>query len=355
MQIDERINKLIISPEDTLINAMKLMDKLDLKLLLVMYEKKYIGLISIGDIQRAILKNISITEKIKNIIRTNIRVCYSNDNFDKIKSTMIEFRTEFMPILNNKDELDKIIFWSDIFEEQVESHRKKLKLPVVIMAGGLGKRLKPFTNIIPKPLIPMGEKPIIEIIMDKFNKIGSNEFFITVNYKREMLEYYLDRNISQDYKIHYIREDEPLGTAGSLHLLKDKIKSTFFVSNCDIIINQDLRDVYQYHKSNKNELTAIGAILNKSIPYGIFETGINGQLLNLTEKPEFSYLANTGVYILEHELLNEIPVGKTFHITDLILNLLNNNRKVGIFPISEKSWSDIGEWKSFLDINFNKQ
>ncbi|MBK7981497.1 MAG: NTP transferase domain-containing protein [Ignavibacteriae bacterium] len=355
MKFDERINKLVISPEDSLINAMKLMDKLDSKLLLVMLDKKYIGIISIGDIQRAILKNISITEKIKNIIRSNIRVCYSTDNFDKIKSTMIEFRTEFMPILNSNDELEKIIFWSDIFEEQVESFRKKLTLPVVIMAGGLGKRLKPFTNIIPKPLIPMGEKPIIEIIMDKFNSIGSNEFYITVNYKREMLEYYLDRNMSQNYKINYVREDEPLGTAGSLYLLKDKIKSTFFVSNCDILINQDLRDVYQYHKSNNNELTAVGAILNKSIPYGIFETGNNGQLLNLTEKPEFSYLANTGVYILEHKLLDEIPIGKSFNITDLILNLLNQNRKVGIFPISEKSWSDIGEWKSFWDINLNKQ
>ncbi|MCF6269624.1 MAG: nucleotidyltransferase family protein [Melioribacteraceae bacterium] len=347
-KILNKINGRVIDQDATLRDALKLMDKLDKKLLLVLENNSYKSLLSIGDIQRAIIKNVELHEKVKNILRKNLRVCSISDSEKRIKETMLEFRIEFMPILNKSGELSNIVFWEELFEEEIQKPASlKLKCPVVIMAGGEGKRMRPFTNIIPKPLFPIGEKPIIEVIMDKFNSIGSTEFYLTVNYKFKMLKYYIDNNISSNYSIKYIKEDKPLGTAGSLSLLKNKIKNTFFVSNCDIIIEQDLSEVYKYHKENKNELTIIGSLKHYDIPYGVLETGKNGKLLKLKEKPELTHMINTGVYILEPHLLNEIPLNTFFHITDLITKIINRNGKVGVFPINSKSWLDIGEWTKY--------
>lgn len=346
-----KINGRVIDHNSTLRDALKLMDKLDKKLLLVLENNSYKSLLSIGDIQRAIIKNVELNEKVKNILRKNLRVCTTDDSEQKVKDTMLEFRIEFMPILNMNGELHNIVFWEELFEENIQSTSDKINCPVVIMAGGEGKRMKPFTNIIPKPLFPIGEKPIIEVIMDKFNAIGTKNFYITVNYKFEMLKYYLDNNIFSNYSIEFIKEEKPLGTAGSLSLIQNKIDDTFFVSNCDIIIDQDLIEVYNYHKENKNELTIIGSLKYYDIPYGILETGENGKLLKMQEKPEFTHMINTGVYILEPHLLKEIPSDTFFHITDLINQIINRNGSVGVFPINSKSWIDIGEWNQYWNVS----
>ncbi len=144
-------------------------------------------------------------------------------------------------------------------------------------------------------------------------------------------------------------EEKPLGTAGSLSLLKDKINESFFVSNCDILINQDYSEILEYHLSNKNEITIVAALKHFSIAYGTIETGENGQLVKLIEKPELTLKINSGMYILEPNLLNEIPENQIFDITDLISKLQKEKRKVGVFPVSEKSWIDIGDWKEYLN------
>jgi len=217
------------------------------------------------------------------------------------------------------------------------------------MAGGKGSRLKPITNIIPKPLIPLGEKTIVEIIMNKFIEVGCNNFFMSVNYRADFIKHYFKTLNDDTYKIRYFQEKKPLGTAGSLFLLKDKISTTFFVTNCDIIIEQDYREIYDYHKDVKNELTIVTALKHYKIPYGIIETSENGQLISLSEKPEYTFKINSGLYILEPHLLNEIPENKFFHITQIIEKIKKRNGKIGAFPISEKSWIDIGEWKVYLE------
>jgi dTDP-glucose pyrophosphorylase len=352
-KIIEKLNGRVINKESSLRDALKIMDRLDKKLLLVLDNSVYSGLLTIGDIQRAIIKNIDLDEKVGEILRKNLRICSINDSDKEIKDTMLEFRIEFMPIFGDDGNLVDIILWEELFEEEIATDFIKLSCPVVIMAGGEGTRMKPFTNIIPKPLFPIGEKPIIEVIMDKFSKIGSTNFFITANYKFEMLKYYLDNHISKNYQIEYIKEDKPLGTAGSLSLIRNMINETFFVSNCDIIIDQDLVEVYKYHKANNNELTIIGSMKHYDIPYGILETGENGKLLKMKEKPEFTHMINTGVYILEAHLLDEIPKNTFFHITELITKIIARNGKVGVFPINSKSWVDIGEWSQFWS-NTNK-
>jgi NDP-sugar pyrophosphorylase family protein len=203
--------------------------------------------------------------------------------------------------------------------------------------------------VIPKPLIPIGEKTILQEIMDQFESIGCKKFYMSVNYKYDMIEFYL-KQLDKTYDISFFREEKPLGTNGSVSLLKDKITTPFFVSNCDILIDQDYRDVYEYHKENSNDLTIVTAVKSHRIPYGVITTGENGIMEGLSEKPEKTYMINTGVYILNPELINEIPENEFFHITHLMDKIRVRGGRVGCFPVSEKSWTDIGEWPEYLKL-----
>jgi len=257
---------------------------------------------------------------------------------------MTEFRMEFIPVINDNNEVENIYFWEDLFDINIKIPISQFNIPVVIMAGGLGSRLKPLTNVLPKPLIPIGEKTIIEDIFERFSKHGCSKFYISVNYKSDLIEYYL-LNQKLPYEIHFFKEAKPMGTAGSLSLLKNQIIETFFVSNCDILIEQDYSEILHYHRSNKNEITIVAALKHFPIAYGTIETGENGRLLKLIEKPELTFKINSGMYILEPHLLNEIPEDINFHITTLIEKTLKRNGSVGVFPVSEKSWKDIGSWE----------
>jgi len=344
-----------IKPTCTLLNAMKKMDDNDIKLLIILENNIFIGLISIGDIQRAIIKNISLETVVQEIARSNIKVASIKDDFAVIKKTMIEFRTECMPVLEN-NKLVNVYFWDELFPHDKQINKFPLDIPVVIMAGGKGTRLKPITNVIPKPLVPIGEKPIMEIIIDSFHKLGSNNFYASVNYKADMIKYYFN-SIEHSYNIDYFIEDKPLGTAGSMYLLKDKINTTFFVSNCDIVIDQDYREIYDFHKENNYDISMIAAVKHYSIPYGTIETGANGEMISMQEKPELSFKINTGMYILEPHVLNSIPDNEFLHITDLIENIKRDGGKIGVFPISEKAWMDIGQWNEYHQTlkNFEKR
>jgi NDP-sugar pyrophosphorylase family protein len=147
--------------------------------------------------------------------------------------------------------------------------------------------------------------------------------------------------------MNYFTENEPLGTAGSLFLLREKLKETFFVTNCDILIKQDYAEILEYHYQHKNELTLVAAIKHYSIPYGTVKTGEGGSLKSFREKPDVQFLVNAGMYILEPHLLKEIPENTFFHITDLIDKIKRRGGNVGVFPVSEGAWMDIGEWKEY--------
>ena len=148
---------------------------------------------------------------------------------------------------------------------------------------------------------------------------------------------------------NYFLEEKPLGTAGSLSLLKGKISETFFVSNCDILIDADYSEIVEYHREQKNEITMVTSVKHVQIPYGTVESGEGGQVVNLIEKPEFTFMVNAGFYVLEPHLLDEIPEEKFFHITELIDTVRKRNGRVGAYPVSEKSWCDIGEWEVYRE------
>lgn len=344
---ESKLNDLIISPDSSILEGLKQMDRIRHKLLIVLVENKYRGLLSIGDIQRSVIKNTDLGSPISSIIRHDYIVAKPGDSIKEVKRIMLYIRSEFMPVVDDNGHIVKVYFWEDLFGEKKPESYAQFNLPIVIMAGGVGSRLKPLTNVLPKPLIPIGERTMLEEIFDSFSIHGCDNFFISVNYKAELIKYYIN-NLKLPYRIEFIEETKPLGTAGSLNQLKGKIDQTFFVTNCDILIDQDYSEILKYHNEQKNEITIVAALKHFPIAYGTIETGDNGHLNELIEKPELTFKINSGMYILEPHLIDKIPFNKFCNITDLIWNLKQDNRKVGVFPVSQNSWTDIGDWREYL-------
>lgn len=303
------------------------------------------GVVTDGDFRRAVLTGISLDKPISEI---------SNKNFISVSDgyTKEELENVFLndiaqvPVIHH-GELKGIILRQNLPNISDENiGRPKMNIPVVIMAGGKGTRLEPFTHIMPKPLVPIGNKPIIEIIMDRFAEFGVSEFYISVNYKANMIKaYFEEKPIANN--IHYITEDFPLGTAGALKSVKGIINSTFFVSNCDIIIKSDYSKILSFHKAGKYDLTVVASMHHHTIPYGVCYVENGGDLKEISEKPEYDYLINTGMYVLEPSVLDYIPENTFYHITHLIEALKKNNLSVGVYPVYEKAWIDIGQWEEY--------
>ena len=332
-----------------ILDALKLMDSSKTKLLFVFNKDKFEGILTIGDIQRAILQDANLTSFIQTILDRDKVYATEEESTDAIKNKMAKLRAECMPVIDKKGNLVKVYSWKDLFGSKSQTEYSALNLPVVIMAGGMGSRLAPLTNIYPKPLIPIGEKTIVESIMDKFVNYNCHDFFMSVNYKADTIKNYFNFINNPEYNVSYFQEDKPMGTAGSLRLLKDKINNTFFVSNCDILIEEDYANILEYHRTNKNELTVVAAVKTFSIPYGTIITGENGLLESIEEKPTLSFKINTGLYILEPTLLDDIP-DEFFHITHLMEKLKKEGRRVGVYPISQNDWKDMGDWKEYLKL-----
>lgn len=342
----EKIKNRVIAPDCSILVAMKKMDEIKMKILFIFDDVKFEGILTLGDIQRAIIKGHSLTESVLYILDRNKIYADASEPIDAIKAKMESIRAELMPVLQDGELVD-VYTWEDLFGKATEPQKKLINLPVVIMAGGKGTRLKPITNVIPKPLVPIGDKTILEVIMDQFESIGCHKFYMSVNYKADMMKFYLDQ-LPHKYDIEFFMEEKPLGTIGSVSLLKGMITTPFFVSNCDSINEQDYRDVYDYHVNNHNDMTIVTMVKSFKIPYGVIETGEDGLMTALSEKPELTYQVNTGVYILNPSCIEEIPEGEFFHITHLMEKIKARGGRVGCFPVSEHAWRDMGEWPEYL-------
>ncbi|MEN2768693.1 nucleotidyltransferase family protein [Ornithinibacillus xuwenensis] len=336
------LQDLFISSEVTINEAIKKLDITAKKILLVTEENKLQGIITDGDIRRWILKRGDLTENVGSIMNKSPKFIYEYDK-PKAKDILKQEMIEAIPVLNMEHEVTDIVFWNERFNEKL-NHYQKLDNPVVIMAGGKGTRLEPYTKIIPKPLIPIGDTPIVERIINRFKEYGCHNFHMTVNYKKNMIKAYFN-DLQKDYSVSYIDEEEPLGTAGSLHLLKNKLDSTFFVSNCDILIDGNYSDMLKYHIENGNKITLVSSLKHYTIPYGVIKLNETSNVKQMIEKPEYAYLVNTGMYILEPECLEDIPPNTFFHITELINQYIETGEKIGVYPISENAWLDMGQFK----------
>jgi dTDP-glucose pyrophosphorylase len=330
-------------------DAIKKVDQNGYKIIHLIDEKGFLlGIFTDSDFRKVIIDKIDLSKPIIKVINTN-PIFIESEKADKdiIIKKIKKYHISQLPILRDGKLVDLFIE-SDFFKSNKRNAIGK-KIPVFILAGGIGKRLSPITKVIPKPLIPIGEKTIIELIMDKFIDYGLNEFFLSINYKANIIEAFFKEN-SAKYDISFVKEKIFLGTIGSLELIKDKIIDSIFIANCDVLLDVNYKKVYEFHKNNNNDLTLIGSIIHHSIPYGICKTLDGGELIEITEKPEIDYLANVGCYIMENKCINFIPANKYYDITDLIKVLKKEGMNIGVYPISQDSWIDIGQMKEYKEL-----
>ena len=334
----------LISPDSTVVEAMQKIDSNARGILFIIDKQwKLLGVATDGDIRRWLIKTGNLQEEISHLMNRNPKSVYRRE-VASAQDVMKRYSITALPVLNAKGIVIDILFDQEEKVEVKEGNHFLEKVPVVIMAGGKGTRLYPYTKILPKPLIPIGDIPIMERIIDKFRDFGVTDFYATVNYRKNMIKSYFT-DAASDYEIKYVEENQPLGTAGSLRLIENDFIEPFVVTNCDILIHADYEDIYRYHKESGNELTIVSALKNIVVPYGVIHSSENGAVQSMEEKPKLSYFVNTGMYILNPELKKEIPEDTFYHMTDLTDKLLKEKRKVGMYPISEDSFLDMGEFE----------
>ena len=308
---------------------------------------KVVGVFTDGDFRRAILKGKNLNDNLQSIVSKVFISLQKGDSNDEVKNLFLTTIAKVIPVLDGDSKLIEVISKEEFFGIRTQNEKKpKLPYPVVVMAGGEGLRLAPFTNILPKPLLPIGDDAIINVIMKKFHLHGLSKFFVTVNSKKQMIKgYFHDHSLPFD--IHFVDEETPMGTAGSLGLIKSKINTNFFVVNCDIILDVDYSEIITFHDDGGYDLTIVAALKEFVIPYGVCELNESGLLISIKEKPEQHLLVNTGLYFLNQSVLNLIPGNKFLHMTDVIEIMKSQGLSVGVFPITEKSWLDVGQWEEY--------
>ena len=338
-----------ITSNKSIYYAMRMLQKNALRCLLVVdKDGTYKGSLTDGDIRRHILSNRDINGSIADAYsKKSISFKKEEIDINKIKKVFIEKNITLIPILDKNNKVIDIIT-NKILTTSYKKDLKKRKMnaKVVIMAGGKGTRLAPFTNILPKPLIPIKDKTLIEVIISRFTDFKIKDFYLTVNFKSKIIKAFF-QEVKKNYTTKFITEDKELGTAGALRLLKGKFKKSFFVTNCDTIINEDISEIYNFHIKNNAKITIVASMKMSVIPFGICKLKKNGDLDYIAEKPINNHLVNTGMYVVDPEVLKLIPVNKIFHFTDLIKAAKSKKFKISVYPISEDAWIDVGQWDEY--------
>ncbi|MCR5688357.1 MAG: nucleotidyltransferase family protein [Lachnospiraceae bacterium] len=299
-----------------------------------------IGCITDGDIRRWIINGGEIRESVSCAMNTDPVSVPEDKRADALR-TMAERKIASIAIVDSRRHLVDVLF-SNGGVNSVASDALK-GTPVIVMAGGRGTRLYPYTKILPKPLIPVGDVPIVERILNRFARYGADRFYMTVNYRKEMIKSYFSES-AHDYKIEFVEEDEPLGTAGSIRLIEEKFDKPVIITNCDILIEAEYDDVMKYHAESGNDLTIVSSLKNTVIPYGVLYAKENGIITSMQEKPELSHFINTGMYVMDPQYISLIPKGKVFHMTELAEAMMKDGKRVGMYPIGENAFLDMGEF-----------
>lgn len=341
------MKNITVCPDITVREAMKALNQTGEKCLLVVDEGgKLLGTLTDGDLRRSILAGAQFTDDIARVYQQEPSILVEGEfDLEEAKSLLRKYKLDLIPIVDNNGSVVDYMTWHTLGDEKVSSCQLNA-VPVVVMAGGKGTRMEPFTKILPKPLVPIHDKPIIEHIIERFTEAGCREFHLTVNYKGRIMKAYFEE-LQPDYAVHFVDETEPLGTAGSLRFLEGKFDVPFFVTNCDIIIKADYGCLYEFHQQGGYDVTLVASTKQFIIPYGTCELNGAGHLSRIDEKPSYDFLINTGLYVLNPGVLELIPENKFFHITHLIEKAKSMGRKVGVFPIDDDAWIDVGQWAEY--------
>ena len=344
------MKNLLVGPNISLIQALKKISLNGEKSLIVVDSKKrLLGTISDGDIRKRLLVKKSLNSKINKIYNKHSTYLVK-ENFSKeqVKKFFLRKKFDLIPIINKFKVVVSYITWSQFLNDQNIQPKGRNINTAVIMAGGKGRRLKPFTQLLPKPLIPIKEKPIVDHLIDRFSKYKVKKIILSVNDKSNILKAYFSNNLKKN--ISFIEEKKPLGTAGSLYLLKDKIDKDFLLTNCDILADIEINNFYSFHKNNKNDISIVVSAKKYTIPYGVCFVDKKGLLSNIKEKPNYNFFINIGFYIINPKILSLIPKNKYFDMPDLISSSIKKSFKIGAYPIQDKEWIDVGQWSELKKV-----
>jgi dTDP-glucose pyrophosphorylase len=328
----------------TVKDALKTIDKGTMRIAIVVNEDdEVMGVINDGDIRRALLNGYTLDSIIENIYNKSSIICTINQTKEEIFKIAIKNRVYQIAIVDDNN------FLVDI--QEIGQMLKKTKRPnkVILMAGGLGTRLRPLTKDTPKPLLKVGNKPILETIIESFSKYGFTDIVISVNYKSKMIKDYFGDGNNFNVNIKYLDENTRLGTAGALSLLKEQPNEPFFVMNADLLTNVDFIKLLDFHSQENSIATMCVREYDFQVPYGVIETN-NSEILAITEKPVHSFFVNAGIYILSPRVLELIPLNKFYDMPTLFNKLIELNKTVLSFPIHEY-WLDIGQINDYKQAN----
>ena len=335
----ENLSNYIITPKTPIIEAMSKIDSNARGIVFLCDDDGVVlGSLTDGDVRRHIISGGRLDTPSFDAAKKDF-VHISTDEEDNVAyGICIERSLTAIPRVDGKKRIASIYFKG----EAKTNLKPQLNTPVVIMAGGKGTRLYPYTKILPKPLVPVGDLTITEHIVSKFMEYGCNRIIMIINHKKNMIKaYFADEH--PNHSIEFVDEETPLGTGGGLKLLEGLVNDTFFMSNCDMLVFADYEEILKAHKESGSIITMVCATKTVTIPYGVIEINGDGEITKLTEKPSFPFLTNTGLYVIEPTFINYIGRNTVSQITETIQACVNAKEKVSIFPISEDQWSDMGQ------------
>ncbi|MEK3994161.1 nucleotidyltransferase family protein [Psychrobacillus sp. FSL K6-2365] len=325
----------LIQPQTTILEAMRLIDATTMQFAAVVDDNMFLlGTVTDGDIRRGILKGLSLDTAISEVMNTSPICEKEGKKSVYYKKRMRERKLKQLPLISNNNLLQRIVF-----SDELELTTKKVN-KVVLMVGGLGTRLRPLTDTIPKPMLNVGSKPIVETIIESFKNYGFTNFVLSVNYKKEMIMDYFQDGAHLGVNIEYIEETKRLGTAGALSLLSEKPSEPFFVMNGDLLTKINFEQLLDFHYETNSTATMCVREYEYQIPYGVIETE-NHKLLSIIEKPVHKNFVNAGIYVLDPSVLEHVPDGDFYDMPELYKKLMNDQKKVSAFPLREY-WLDIG-------------
>jgi len=336
---------ILISPYTTIMHTMKIIDETTMQFATVVDNQNCIlGTVTDGDIRRGILKGLSLDAPIKEVM--NEFPVYEKVGKPALyyKEYMSKLKLKQLPVVNEKKQIQHIYFADD---EDITLMKENT---VILMAGGLGTRLRPLTDHIPKPMLKVGDKPILETIIGSFKEFGFVNFILSVNYKKDIIKNYFQDGSHLGVNISYLEESKRLGTAGALSLLTEKPNQPFFVMNGDILTKINYEQFLNFHNQTNSIATMCVREYEYQIPFGVIET--NGhQLLSIEEKPIQKSFVNAGIYVLSPDVLNVVPENAFYDMPLLFEKLIELNEAVSAFPLREY-WLDIGRVDDYEKANF---
>jgi len=335
------IEPYLLTPETTIRGAIACIDKNGKGIALVVDKDKcLLGTISDGDIRRAILRGVNLELSAQTLLEERkkaggggpITVPLGTSDADILHLMNLE-EIRQIPVVAPNGQVMNIAFLNDLVREY------DLPMTAVVMAGGFGNRLRPLTEKTPKPMLPIGDRPMLERTIEQLRKTGIRRVSLTTHYKAEAISSHFGNGENFGVAIDYVHEDQPLGTAGAVGLLED-ISEPLLVINGDILTHVDFRALLAFHREHQACLTVGVRQYDLQVPYGVVECN-GATILGVSEKPKIQFLVNAGIYLLEPRARKYIPSGVKFDMTDLIQKLVSTDCKVVSFPIVEY-WLDVG-------------